>query len=123
MMTRGTRSVVIAGLTLPLLGCATSPSEMRTATVPVQVQTSRSFDAFAGCIADRVITKFKMTSFPTERGTSFVYDFGNQGMTKAGMLVDVIKGPPVSAEVSIKGGPWLGRDKLLLNAVRGCATA
>jgi hypothetical protein len=117
------RRVLIAGVATSSAACTSTPSEMRVAGPPTRFETSQSYEAFVGCIAERVVTKFKMTSFPTARGTSFVYDFGSVGVAKAGMLVDVMRGPPVAAEVSIKGGPWLGRDKLLLNAVRGCAVS
>jgi hypothetical protein len=121
MKTFALRRALAAGIALSTAACTSTPSEMRVAGPPTRFETARNYDAFVGCIAERVVTKFKMTSFPTASGTSFVYDYGSVGMAKAGMLVDVMKGPPVAAEVSIKGGPWLGRDKLLLDAVRGCA--
>jgi hypothetical protein len=62
-----------------------------------------------------------MKTLPTERGTSFIYDFGTEGFGKSVMLVDVIRGNPATAEVFIKGGPWLGRDRQLIHAVNGCA--
>lgn len=105
-----------------LAACASASSDVRATTQPHVFRTARSFDAFVGCVADRVVTKFKMSTLPTEHGTSFVYDFGTQGFGKGSvMLVDVVRGDPVTAEVYIKGGPWLGRDNLLLKTVGACA--
>jgi hypothetical protein len=116
--TAGLLTLVVVQLT----GCATSPSDVRAAIQPHVFRTTRSFDVFVGCVADHVVTKFKMSVLPTERGTSFVYDFGTQGFGKGSvMLVDVVRGAPVTAEVYIKGGPWLGRDDLLLRTVQVCA--
>jgi len=112
---------MVGVIAMLLGGCASAPSDVRTAIVPQKIQTERNFDPFVGCIADHVVTKFKMQNFPTERGTSFVYDFGTQGFGKSVMMVDVVRGDPVTAEVFIKGGPWLGRDNLLRQVVRTCA--
>jgi hypothetical protein len=114
-------SVLVMFAALSVTACASTPSDIRAAVPPKTVETQRAYDAFVGCIADRVITKFKMQTLPTERGTSFVYDFGTQGFGKSAMLVDVVRGTPVKAEIYVKGGPWLGRDKLLVQAVTECA--
>lgn len=116
------KGVLTVGAAVASLGCASAPSDVRTATQPHRFQTARNFDAFVGCIADRVVTKFKMQALPTERGTSFIYDHGTQGFGKSVMLIDVVRGSPVAAEVFIKGGPWLGRDGALLRNIGECAS-
>jgi hypothetical protein len=57
-----------------------------------------------------------MKTYPAADGITFVTDTGG----RAGMLIDVSRGPPVRASVYISHGPWLGLDNRLKAIVSGC---
>lgn len=101
-------------------GCAPTVDRIRTLERPVTYQSTKQFDEVAGCIGSTAVAQMNMKTVPTSYGTSYVYSHGASLGGTAGMLVDIRRGPPVSVDIFITGGPWLGQDNKIRRVVGEC---
>jgi hypothetical protein len=83
---------------------------------PTVFQSPKSYDKVASCIGNAALTRYRMKTLPAENGITFVTDYGG----RSGMLIDLNRGPPVSASLYISHGPWLGLDTRLKEIVASC---
>lgn len=106
-----------------LSACATTPSGTRSLSEPVARFEAKSFDALTSCISETGVTdQFRMRYLPTANGHAWHYDHGGPAFGgRSTMMVEVKRGNPALAEVTITGGPWVGTDKRLIRLVRECA--
>ena len=116
--------ILLIGAVAALAGCVTNPSATRVLSEPVASFEARSFDALTSCISETGITDapFRMKYLPTGQGHAWHYDHGKPALSgRSAVLLEVRRGPPVLAQVTVTGGPWLGGDKSIIRRVRECA--
>jgi hypothetical protein len=108
---------------LAVSACTTTPSDTRMIKAPVARFEAKSFDALTSCVSETGITnRFQMKYLPTADGHAWHYDHGGPAFGgRSTIMIEVRRGPPAVAEVTVTGGPWLGTDKKLIRAVQKCA--